>query len=164
MLKIMKKSIVLLIITLGFLLLTGIEVNAAESEIHTTNELKEVLKNALVTINGNTVTLTGNIETELKFIEGDYTLNLNGYEVTGILTIAGTESKASTLTINDEIGKGKVSTVVAEEYGKVTINNGNYETIANMGKVVINNGTVSHTFNETEGDMTVNGGTLKSVS
>lgn len=164
MLKIMKKSIVLLIITLGFLLLTGIEVNATEIKINSIDELKEALKNAQVTVNGNTVTLAENIETKLKFVEGDYTLNLNGYEVVGTLTISGTESKAATLTINDETGKGKVSTVVAEGYGKVIINNGNYETIANMGKVVINNGTVSHTFNEIEGDMTVNGGTLKSVS
>lgn len=89
MLKIMKKSIVLLIITLGLLLLTGIEVNAAEFEIHTANDLKEALKNASVTVNGNTVTLDGNVETELKFVEGDYTLNLNGYEVVGTLTITG---------------------------------------------------------------------------
>lgn len=162
--KIMKKSIVLLIITLGFLLLTGIGVNATEIEINSIDELKETLKNESVIVNGNTVTLTGNIEAELKFVEGDYTLNLNGYEVTGTLTIAGTESKASTLTINDETGKGKVSIIVAEEYGKVIINNGNYETIANMGKVVINDGTVSTVFNTTEGDMTVNAGTFKSVS
>lgn len=161
--KIMKKSMLLLILTLGIFLLTGIEVNAAEIEIHAANDLKEALKNVPATVNGNTVNLAGNIEAELKFIEGDYTLNLNGYEVTGTLTISGTESKAATLTINDETGKGKVSFVVAEEHGKVIINNGNYETIANMGEVVFHNGTVSHTFNETEGDMTVNGGTLKSV-
>lgn len=160
--KIMKKSIVLLIITLGFLLLTGIGVNATEIEINSIDELKEALKNESVTVNGNTVTLTGNIETELKFVEGDYTLNLNGYEV-DTLTIEGTESKATTLTINDETGKGKVSFVVAEEYGKVIINNGNYGTIANMGEVVFHNGTVSTVFNETEGDMTVNAGTFKSV-
>lgn len=156
--KIFKKSITFIIIALGFLLLTGMEVDAVT--IETTQELKDVFEGISATVNNNTVNLNENIikQDTYEFLDGEYVINLNGYTFSEATTINVT---GGTLTINDTTGTGgNITSLDTGEDGKLVINNGTFKTILNRGKLTIENGNFNCVDNQ--GSAIINGGTFTS--
>ena len=155
--KLLKKGILLAIITLGFLLLSQTCVNAAT--IDSSETLKKVFEGKSAIIEGKTITLTGNVEfknpnwaenSEDEYydvieLEGDdYVLNLDGYT----FNVYELNINDGSLTINDSwSGTGTFKTY-AEYSGinifsdaELIINRGNIEApIINQGTLNINDG------------------------
>jgi len=140
--KTLKMSILLIIITLGCLFLTQTKVNAAS--IESAESLKQVFEGKNATINGKTVTLTGNIEdSDVYEIGGDdYTLDLNGYK----FTAGEVYINDGSLTINDSKGNGEIDTeydfIMVAEGAKLVLNNAKIDYLANEGISIINNGVI----------------------
>ena len=154
--KTFKKGLLLLIITLGFLLLSQTCVNAAT--IDSPEALKEAFEGKSATIEGTTITLTGDVEfknpnwtegsTELEYelieLKGDdYVLDLNGNTLKIFDLYINEET---TLTINNSKGNGLISnnggSVIVAFGGKLIVNNGTMDYLANEGTAIINNGTI----------------------
>jgi len=150
--------------------------NVDAADISSANSLRETFNGKNATINGTSITLTGNVEllnpewTEnlaetkydvINFSGENYTLNLNGFtlKTQEIYVVDGV------LTINDTTGEGKIDTEVdyinTEEEGKIIINNGTFEYVGNLGELVINNGTIDHIQNY--GTLVIENGTFGSL-
>lgn len=86
--KTLKMSILLIIITLGFLFLAQMEVGAVD--LDSADALKEAFEGKNATVNGTTITLTEDVTISnekigldvIKIKEGNYTLDLNGHTLT----------------------------------------------------------------------------------
>lgn len=167
--KTLKMGILLIIITLGFLFLAQTKVSAVE--INSTNELNEIFEGKNATVNGTTITLTGDVTLSNEFgpevieiMEGNYTLDLNGHT----LTVAEIYLNGGTLTINDSNGKGKLECdfFSVEKGAKLLVNNaifsGDRNVIANVGEIIINNGTFHSIWNS--GTITIENGNFKNIS
>ena len=155
--KTLKMCILLMIITLGMLCLSQNYVSAAY--IDSVDTLKEVFKGKNATIEGKTITLTGNLEdNDVYEISGDYILDLNGYKFTACEVYINEGS----LTINDSKGKGELDTTAdwlyVEEGAKLTINNGKFDYLVNSGTTIINDGIGDMVTND--GTITINAGTF----
>jgi len=184
--KTLKMSILLIVITLGFLFL-GTEVKAVYIEPTT---IAEAFNGKNVTINGTTITLNSDVEFTtgegeeigydmVEIFDGDFVLNLNGH------TLKAWDIGIDTgkLTIEDSTGKGKIdakSLVVGEE-GILIINNGIFQTdmkerneedgilyyldtsIINSGETIINDGNIEGCL-ETNGKATINNGTIGTIT
>lgn len=156
-----KVSILLLIITLGFLFLLQTDVNAAD--IESADTLKEAFEGKNATIDGTTITLTGDVELknpnwsegsdeieyDTVYLGGnDYILNLNGHKLTAYEVYINDGS----LTINDSTGNGELDTTAdwlwVEEGAELIINNGNVDFLINNGTTTINNGVAEMLTNE----------------
>ena len=147
--------------------------------IDSVSELREEFKDKSATIEGKTITLTGNVVFENEdYVEGsydspyrditlkgdDYILNLNGYT----LTISSLSVKGGSLTINDENGEGKIDAFIdvtpedeTNNNPKLIINNGNFYTVSNYnGTLEINNGNFDNIW--LDGKSTINGGIFTS--
>jgi len=161
--KTFKMSILLIIITLGFLFLGQTQVSAVY--IDSVESLEETFNGTATTINGTTITLNGDvtIDDAIEIVDGEYVLDLNGYTLT-VIEFYVMDGK---LTINDATGKGEFvsgwTSIGSEEEptGELIINNGKYEFIDNYGKLTINNGTIENLSNC--GDLTINNGTMTNV-
>ncbi len=163
MLKTLKMSILLIIITLGFLFL-GTEVQAVE--VNSADSLFQALDTQYQTITDTNITLTADIETgAVDFSEYDWVLDLNGHT----LTTGEFYVNDGSLTINDSKGNGKLFSqfIMIYEGAKAEINNGiftngNLELINNEGTLTINNGTFHSIWNL--GSLTINDGKFANIS
>ena len=146
--KTLKISMILLIITLGFLFLAQTEVSAVE--LNSADVLNEVFEGKNATVSGKTITLTGNLEDNDVYKIGgdDYILDLNGYKFTACEVYINDGS----LTINDSKGNGELDTTAdwlwVEEGAELIINNGKVDYLVNNGTTTINNGSVDMITNE----------------
>ena len=173
--KTLKKGIFLLIITLGVLFLTQTCVNA--TTIDSVEALKDLFEGKDATIEGTTITLTGDVElknpnwtegsTEIEFQvmelkDDEYVLDLNGrnLKIFDLYINEGT-----TLTIKDTKGGGLISnnggSVVVATGGNLTINNGTMDYLANEGTTVINNATIGYINNY--GTITIQKGSFNGI-
>lgn len=173
--KTLKRGILLVLITLGFLFLSQTCVNAAT--IDSAEALKELFEAKNATIEGTTITLTGDVElknpnwtegsTEIEFqvmeLKGeDYVLDLNGrnLKIFDLYINEGT-----TLTINDTKGGGLISnnggSVIVATGGNLTLNNGTMDYLANEGTTVINNATIGYINNY--GTITIQKGSFNGI-
>ena len=172
--KTLKMSILLIIITLGILFLSQTYVSAAN--IDSVEALKEAFKGKNATIDGTTITLTGDVEfknadwTEgseepkydvVNLMEEDYVLNLNGHN---FITEEFYVCEGSSLVLNDTTGKGEIKNYARIEPGaKAIINNGTFSNLLdNSGELTINNGTIHSLWNF--GTLTINDGNFANIS
>ena len=139
--------------------------------IDSANELREEFKDKNATIEGTTITLTGNVVFEdsndssykdVTLSGADYILNLNGYT----LSLSSLSIIGGSLTINDETGEGKIDAFldVKPENGtepKLIINNGSFDAVSNYnGTLEINGGSFSEVW--LDGTSIINGGVYTS--
>lgn len=159
--KTLKISMLILIIALGTLFLLGTRVNAVEVNS------EEAFKEAWMNGTDATITLTGDIETDIvELCELDYVLDLNGHTLTAVEFYVNDGS----LTINDSKGNGKLnaSYMMVCEGAKAVINNGIFtdgkspNLIDNSGTLTINNGTFHSIWNF--GTLTINDGKFANIS
>lgn len=155
--KTLKMSILLVIITLGFLFL-GTEVKAVE--VNSEDSLLQALDiytdpDRVVDTN---ITLTTDIESNaiVDFDEYDWVLDLNGHT----LTVSECYVNSGSLTINDSKGNGELITTSpwfwVEDGAKLTINSGKINYLVNGGTTIINNGTIENLTNDA--NITINDG------
>lgn len=161
--KTLKMSIVMIIITLGFLFLTQTEVSAVE--VNSASAFSEALNGS-----DKTIVLSEDIElTEgadiVELGGGDYVLNLNGHKLTATEIYINDGS----LIINDSTGEGRLNSIffMVSEGAKAEINNGifsngNLELINNEGTLTINNGKFHSIWNM--GILTINGGSFANIA
>ena len=138
----LKSNLILVVFVLSILILFSNNVSAAL--IESVDSLGEVFVGENVTVNGKTITLTGNFgDNDIYEIGGDdYILDLNGYKFTaGEFYI-----NDGSLTINDSRGNGEIDTefdwLMVAEGAELVINNGKIDYLANEGKTIINDGIV----------------------
>lgn len=156
--KTLKLSILLVIITLGFLFL-GTEVKAVNVDS------ESAFLEALYEGNDTTITLTENVESNdiFEFCDKDYVIDLNGYNLTAGEMYLNDHS----LTINDSKGGGKLSAKFGEftlwvyEGAELIINNGEAISVYNEGNITVNNGKIQSLFNY--GNTTIHNGTVSSL-
>jgi len=181
--KTLKMSILLLIITLGFLFLSHPEVYAVE--INSVEELEQAFQGKNVSVYGTSIVLNDDAELSDVIELGtlDYTLQLNDHT----LTVQEFKLNSGTLTIYDMSGRGKIASEGpiwigkpedeesqakmtinggnygwVENYGELTIGSGEFETINNGGTLTVNWGTVHSIWNTK--DLTINDGYITDVS
>lgn len=168
-----KKMFRVLVIACALFLVPN---NVDAADISSANTLRETFNGKNATINGTSITLTGDVEflspnwaenseetkyDIINFSGENYTLDLNGFTLKAqeVYVVDGV------LTINDTAGEGKIDTEVdyinTEEDGKMIINNGNFEYVGNLGELVINNGTIDHIQNY--GTLVIENGTFGSL-
>jgi len=161
--KMLKMSILLMAIVLGVMLFAGTKVSAMEAispelngagslipeittiEITGAESLKETFKGKNASINGTTITLTGDVVLSdiIKISGADYVLNLNGKK----LSVGEIYIDEGSLTINDEFWSGMLEVnsesraINIYSDGKMIVNNGAINAkIINQGTLYINNG------------------------
>lgn len=174
--KRVKKILGVFVVIACALLLVPNNVNAAD--IDSKEALKEVFKGKKATIDGTTITLTGDVELKNEECDedcsydivnlwgDDYVLNLNGHKLYAaeFYVIEG-----GSLEINDETGKGGLAApyIMIEPGAKAVINNGTFIAnsnglIDNSGTLTINNGNFHSIWNF--GTLTINDGKFANVS
>jgi len=189
--KTIKRMVVLIVIILGLLICTKTRVaamNVLPTETDNTDSTAEAVsitdieslkgtfegKNAIV--NGNTITLTGDVEfknsfwtegsTETKYntvnLSGnDYVLNLNGYS----FSAHDLNIKDGMLTVNDSTKKGIINTTNCLNVSKdaeLIIGNGIFNYIRNEGNLTIKNGNFIRV--ENIGTLTIENGSFETLN
>lgn len=157
--KIFKMGILLSICMFGLLFLVPNNVEALS--IESLDTLEEAFEGKAATIEGSTITLTGDVEfinpdwTEgsedskydvVELSGGDYVLNLNGQTLTAYEIFINDGS----LTINDSYWSGTVRNM--SEYSGITIYNG--------AELKVNNGIIDSVIIN-QGDLTINDGDFR---
>lgn len=141
--------------------------NVDAKEINSAQTLKEAFDGYSATVEGTTVTLTGNIDFTgsddvFEVDEEDYVFNLNGYSI----KLSEFYLNSGSLIVNDTTGSGKVDAIFTMfgEETTVVVNNGSFGSlIDNYANFTINDGNF-HTIWHNGGTLTINDGNFANIS
>jgi len=176
--KNVKKILGVFVLTAFGLFLVPNNVDA--KEINSAQTLKEAFDGYNATVEGTTVTLTGNVDFTgsddiFEVDEEDYIFNLNGYSI----KLSEFYLNSGSLTVNDTTGTGKLDAIftmfgegtivvvnngsfgsLIDNYADLTINDGNFHSIwHNGGTLTINDGNFANISNDTA-KLLIKGGTF----
>lgn len=162
----------LMLLLVGLVLPTTIL--AEEKQIGTSDQLV-----SCVGTSGNTCKLSGNITlTTYVEVEGNVTIDLNGYSITPSDSFPATAHRAmfivlrgGTLTINDSVGNGKISVGSSTSiYAAVKLTKTGEAANGDVASVVVNGGILEGYYYAIVGNgsrhdtsVVINGGTIKGL-